>query len=95
MLEQKIVLDSCLAIGECGLDKGLIFQWNCTICFEQQLLLAQKIQQARNYSLCSRFSRSNRNKKKLQIQFPIIIHGFLKHTAQETARRQWVLSFVW
>lgn len=80
IVEQKLVLKECLAIGECGLDKRseTPFEKQIVI-FEQQLLLAEKYQKPVVIHCVAAFQELIAIKKKLQISVPMIVHGFSKN----------------
>lgn len=79
-IESKLTLDSCLAIGECGLDKRietpLEFQ---TTVFERQLLLAQQFNKPVIIHCVGAFQELVAIKNKLNCSVPMIIHGFSKN----------------
>jgi TatD DNase family protein len=79
-IEEKIVLDSCLAIGECGLDKRIEIPLDLQqSVFEQQLLLAQKYNKPVIIHCVAAFQELIEIKNSLNITVPIIIHGFSKN----------------
>jgi TatD DNase family protein len=79
MLEEKLALPECLALGECGLDKRseTSFDLQQSV-FERQLALAEKHQKPVVIHCVAAFQELIEIKKRLKITFPIIIHGFSK-----------------
>jgi len=96
IIESKLHENNCLAIGECGLDKhidiSLEFQ---KIVFENQLLLAQKINKPVVIHCVAAFQEIIAIKKKLKITVPMIIHGFSKNkqVAKELIDNGFYISF--
>ncbi|MFT5251774.1 MAG: TatD DNase family protein, partial [Flavobacteriales bacterium] len=96
IIEQKIILDSCLAIGECGLDKRIEIPMELQqSVFEQQLLLAQKHNKPVVIHCVAAFQEVIEIKNKLKITVPIIIHGFSKNIqlAKQLVNNGFYLSF--
>ena len=96
MLEQKIVLDSCLAIGECGLDKRIDIPMELQqSVFEQQILLAQKHNKPVIIHCVAAFQEVIEIRNKLKITVPLIIHGFSKNIqlAKQLLDNGFYLSF--
>jgi TatD DNase family protein len=78
-IEEKIQLPECLALGECGLDKRTDIAMEIQIIiFEKQLLLAQKYQKPVILHLVAAFDELIEIKNRLQINVPMVIHGFSK-----------------
>ena len=96
IVEQKLVLPECLAVGECGLDKRseTSFEKQVVI-FEQQLLLAEKNQKPVVIHCVAAFQELIAIKKRLQISVPLIIHGFSKNEilAKQLIDQGFYLSF--
>ena len=96
IIEEKIQLKNCLAIGECGLDKRretpLVLQISV---FEAQLLLAEKHQIPVIIHCVAAFQELIALKKKLQITVPMVIHGFSKNEllAQQLLGQGFYISF--
>jgi TatD DNase family protein len=86
IIESKIQQDSCLAIGECGLDKRIekSIDLQCEV-FEVQLLLAQKYNKPVIVHCVAAFQELIEIKKKMSISIPMIVHGFSKN--QQTAKQ--------
>ena len=96
VLEQKIVLDSCLAIGECGLDKRIDIPMELQqSVFEQQILLAQKHNKPVIIHCVAAFQEVIEIRNKLKITVPLIIHGFSKNIqlAKQLLDNGFYLSF--
>lgn len=96
IIEQTLRMNSCLAVGECGLDKFSNSSLTIQIeVFQRQLLLAQKHKKAVILHLVSHFDTAIALKKKLGITVPLIIHGFCKskELAQSLISNGFYLSF--
>jgi TatD DNase family protein len=96
IMEQKVVLDSCLAIGECGLDKRIEIPLDLQqSVFERQLLLAQKYNRPVIIHCVAAFQELIDIKKKLNITVPIVVHGFSKNIqlATQLIKNGFYLSF--
>jgi TatD DNase family protein len=79
IIESKLQEASCLAIGECGLDKRIDIPMELQqFVFEKQLLLAQKYQKPVVIHCVAAFQELIEIIKKLNITVPILIHGFSK-----------------
>ena len=79
VIEEKIRLPECLALGECGLDKRIEIPLQLQIeIFEKQLLLAEKFQKPVILHLVAAFEELLEIINRLKISVPIIIHGFSK-----------------
>ena len=80
IIEEKLQLKNCLALGECGLDKridtSLEFQ---TSVFEKQLVLAQIYKKPVILHCVSAYQEVIEIKKRMKIEQPMIIHGFSKN----------------
>jgi TatD DNase family protein len=80
IIESKLREPSCLAVGECGLDKRIAVPMELQqLVFEKQLLLAQKYQKPVVIHCVAAFQELIEVKKKLNISVPIVIHGFSKN----------------
>ena len=80
IIEEKLPLKSCLAVGECGLDKRIEIPMNLQIeVFEKQIMLAEQYQKPVVLHLVAAFDELITIKNKLKISVPIIIHGFSKN----------------
>lgn len=80
IIAEKLPLESCLAVGECGLDKRIEIPINLQIeVFEKQIMLAEQYQKPLVLHLVAAFDELITIKNKLKISVPIIIHGFSKN----------------
>ncbi len=81
LMEEKLALESCLAAGECGLDKRIEIPMNVQIeVFEKQIMLAEHYQKPLILHVVAAFDEVIAIKNKFNIGVPIIIHGFSKNT---------------
>ena len=79
VVEEKLALPECLALGECGLDKRSETPFDVQqMVFEKQLALAQKHQKPVVIHCVAAFQEVIEIKKRLKIGVPIIVHGFSK-----------------
>lgn len=96
IIEEKLQLENCLALGECGLDKrretSIEFQIEV---FEAQLLLAQKYNMPVIIHCVAAFQELIVLKQKLKITIPLVIHGFSKsgELAEQLVKQGFYLSF--
>lgn len=80
IIEKKLQLKECLALGECGLDKRIEIPLVLQIqVFEKQILLAEKYKKPLVLHLVAAFDEVIEIKNRLKISVPIIIHGFSKN----------------
>ncbi len=96
MIEQKLVLHNCLALGECGLDKRIEIPLETQIkVFKVQIFLAEKYQKPLVLHCVAAFQEIIQIKKELNIKVPMIIHGFSKNeqTAKQLLDNGFYLSF--
>ncbi|MBL0012342.1 MAG: TatD family hydrolase [Flavobacterium sp.] len=96
IIESKLTLENCLAIGECGLDKRIDVPFELQISvFEKQLLLAQAYKKPVIIHCVAAFQEVIDIKKRLKISVPMIINGFSKNleTAQQLLNNGLYLSF--
>jgi TatD DNase family protein len=96
ILESKLQEPSCLAIGECGLDKRIEVSMELQqLVFEKQLLLAQKYQKPVVIHCVAAFQELIEIIKKLNITVPILIHGFSKseQLAKQLVDKGFYISF--
>lgn len=79
IVNEKLALPECLALGECGLDKRseTPFEIQVTV-LEKQLALVEKHQKPVVIHCVAAFQELIAIKKKLKISVPILIHGFSK-----------------
>ena len=86
MIEAKLQLKECLALGECGLDKRIEISMELQIeVFEKQIQLAEKYQKPLILHLVAAFDELIAIKKRMNISVPIVIHGFSKN--QQVAKQ--------
>ena len=96
IIEEKLQLSECLALGECGLDKRIEVPMDLQITvFEQQIAFAEKYKKPLVLHLVAAFDELIEIKNRLNIQVPIIIHGFSKseQLAQQLLDNGFYLSF--
>lgn len=80
IMEEKMQLQNCLAIGECGLDKRIEVPIELQVkVFEKQLALAEKQKLPVVLHCVAAFQELIEIKKRLDIQVPMVIHGFSKN----------------
>ena len=79
VVDEKLVLPECLALGECGLDKRseTPFEVQQSV-FEKQLALAEKYNKPVVIHCVAAFQELIETKKRLKITVPMVIHGFSK-----------------
>lgn len=95
-IEEKLQLNECLALGECGLDKRIDIPMELQISvFERQIALAEKYQKPLVLHLVAAFHELTEIKNRLKISVPIIIHGFSKNEqlAKQLIDNGFYLSF--
>lgn len=96
VIEEKLQLKQCLALGECGLDKRIEIPLELQIeVFEKQIALAEKFQKPLVLHLVGAFDELIAIKKRLKISVPIVIHGFSKNqqVAKQLLDNGFYLSF--
>lgn len=96
IIEEKLSLKECLALGECGLDKRIEIPMALQIdVFEKQIALAEKYQKPLVLHLVAAFDELLAIKKRLKPSVPIIIHGFSKKEdlAKQLLANGFYLSF--
>lgn len=96
IIERRLQMSNCLALGECGLDKRIEMSIAIQISiFEKQLLLAIKHQKPVILHLVAAFQELIEIKNKLQPNVPMIIHGFSKNAqvAKQLLDNGFYLSF--
>jgi TatD DNase family protein len=96
VIEEKLSLSECLALGECGLDKRIDVPLPLQIeVFEKQIALAEKYRKPLVLHLVAAFDELIAIKKRLKISVPIIIHGFSKNKqlAKQLLDNGFYLSF--
>ncbi|TRW27422.1 TatD family deoxyribonuclease [Flavobacterium zepuense] len=96
IIEQRLQLPNCLALGECGLDKRIEIPLNIQVeVFEKQLVLAKKYQKPVILHLVAAFQELKAIKNRLQPGVPMIVHGFSKNAqvAKQLLDNGFYLSF--
>ncbi|MEQ3690184.1 MAG: TatD family hydrolase [Flavobacterium sp.] len=79
-IEEKLPLKECLALGECGLDKRIEIPINIQIeVFQKQLELVEKTKKPIILHCVAAYQEVIEIKKEMNIQNPMIIHGFSKN----------------
>lgn len=80
-IADKLSLSECLALGECGLDKRIEtpLQQQTNV-FQQQLELVQKTTKPIILHCVAAYQEIIGIKKEMNIENPMIIHGFSKNT---------------
>jgi TatD DNase family protein len=80
IIESKLKESSCLAVGECGLDKRIEIPFELQqAVFERQLLLAEQYQKPVVIHCVAAFQELIAIKKRLKISVPFMIHGYSKN----------------
>ena len=96
IIKQKLQLDECLALGECGLDKRIEIPLELQISvFKQQLELVKETQKPIVLHCVAAYEEVIAIKKEMKIENPMIIHGFSKNkqVAQSLLKNGFYLSF--
>lgn len=96
IIEERIQMQNCLAVGECGLDKRIEIPIKLQVTiFEKQLALAIKYQKPVILHLVAAFQELIEIKNRMQPEVPMIIHGFSKNTqvAKQLLDNRFYLSF--
>ncbi|MDP2161012.1 MAG: TatD family hydrolase [Flavobacterium sp.] len=96
IINQKLSLSNCLALGECGLDKRIEIPLEIQEkVFKAQILLAEKHQKPLVLHCVAAFQEIIRIKKEQSVTVPMIIHGFSKNeqTAKQLLDNGFYLSF--
>jgi len=79
IVEEKLALPECLALGECGLDKRSETPFGLQqSVFERQLAFAEKHQKPVVIHCVAAFQELIEIKKRMKISVPMIVHGFSK-----------------
>jgi TatD DNase family protein len=96
VIDEKLALPECLALGECGLDNRIEIPIELQLLvFERQIILAQKHKKPLVLHLVGAYQELIAIKKKLKITVPIILHGFSKNEqlAKQLLDNGFYLSF--
>ena len=79
-IEEKLQLKECLALGECGLDKRIEIPLETQIqVFKQQIALVKQTNKPIVLHCVAAYQEVIAIKKELNIQNPMVIHGFSKN----------------
>lgn len=79
-IQENLLLNECLALGECGLDKRIELPLNKQIeVFQQQIELVQKTNKPIILHCVAAYQEVISIKKEMNIENPMIIHGFSKN----------------
>ena len=95
-IKNKLQLNECIALGECGLDKRIEKKMDLQInVFESQLYLLNEIPKPVILHCVAAFDEVISCKKNSSIQSPFIIHGFSKNIplAKQLLTQDFYLSF--
>ena len=95
-IKQKLQLDKCLALGECGLDKRIEIPLNLQISvFKKQLEIVKQTNKPVVLHCVAAYDEMIAIKKEMKIENPMIIHGFSKNeqVAQTLLKNGFYLSF--
>ena len=80
VIEEKLNLDECLALGECGLDKRIEIPLKLqTSVFQNQIELVQQTAKPIILHCVAAFQEVIAIKKEMNVNNPMIIHGFSKN----------------
>lgn len=80
IIEEKLLLNECLALGECGLDKRIDLSLDLQIkVFKKQLRLVQKTSKPVILHCVAAYQEVIAIKNEMNIKNPMIIHGFSKN----------------
>jgi len=96
IVESRLSLPNCVAIGECGLDKRIEKPLNLQIeVFEKHLLLAKKYQKPVILHLVAAFQELIEVHNRIKPGVPMIVHGFSKNmqVARQLLDNGFYLSF--
>ncbi len=96
IIDEKLQLSECLALGECGLDKRIEIPLSVQITvFKKQIELVQQTNKPIILHCVAAFDEVIAIKKEMKIENPMIIHGFSKNeqVAQSLLKNGFYLSF--
>lgn len=96
IIQQKLQLNECLALGECGLDKRIETPLDFQISvFKQQLEIVKQTNKPIVLHCVAAYDEVIAIKKEMKIENPMIIHGFSKNeqVAQSLLKNGFYLSF--
>lgn len=96
IIEQRLQMDNCLALGECGLDKRIEIPIEVQqAIFEKQLRLAKKYNKPVVLHLVAAFQELLEITARIQPNVPMVVHGFSKNSqlAKQLLDKGFYLSF--
>ncbi|ARV07398.1 hypothetical protein BTO04_12175 [Polaribacter sp. SA4-10] len=96
IVEEKLELKNCFALGECGLDKMIEVDFNLqVVVFKKQVVLSEKYQKPLIIHCVRAIQEIIQLKKELQPKQKWIFHGFNKNlqVAEDVLKNGFVLSF--
>jgi TatD DNase family protein len=96
IINKKLALPNCLALGECGLDKRIEIAMEIQKeVFIKQIVLAEKHQKPVVLHCVAAFQEIIQIKKEQNVTVPMIIHGFSKNeqTAKHLIDNGFYISF--
>ncbi|NDI98053.1 TatD family hydrolase [Flavobacterium sp. LaA7.5] len=96
IIEQRLQMDNCLALGECGLDKRIEIPLETQQpIFEKQLLLAKKYNKPVILHLVAAYQELIAIKNEIHLDVPMVLHGFSKNIqlAEQLLDKGFYLSF--
>lgn len=96
LIKQKLQLDECLALGECGLDKRIEIPLDLQISvFKKQLEIVKQTSKPIILHCVAAYDEVIAIKNEMKIENPMIIHGFSKNeqVAQTLLKNGFYLSF--
>lgn len=96
VIKEKLLLNECIALGECGLDKRIDKIYSAQIdVFESQLNLLHEISKPVILHCVASFDEVISCKKNSRLSSPFIIHGFSKNiqVAKQLLNQDFYLSF--
>ncbi len=96
IIKEKLSLNNCIALGECGLDKRIEKIYSTQIAvFESQLELLQEVSKPVILHCVASFDEVISCKKNSGLSSPFIIHGFSKNyqVAKQLLNQDFHLSF--
>ena len=96
IIEEKLKLSECLALGECGLDKRIEIPLELQISvFKKQLEIVKQTNKPVVLHCVAAYDEMIAIKKEMKIENPMIIHGFTKNeqVAQSLLKNGFYLSF--
>jgi TatD DNase family protein len=95
ILSQKVVLQNCLAIGECGLDKMYMHTWQTQVdIFGKQIKLANQIYKPIIIHCVKASNEIIKMMNEANNKMPVVIHGFNqnKNILQQFLQQNYCIS---